>query len=108
MRAYLCATCARRCLVVGEEAELGGLRCICGGELTSALFPPGQYELIGQGQVSISDTGDINGAIAKPGEAAAGEPNNSNKQDADLGFGASHGNATGREGPTGPGDAPAK
>jgi len=81
MRVYLCATCARRCLVVGEETEQ---RCICGGALTPALLAPGQYELIGQGAVES----------AKPS--------------ADLGYGTSHGYDATHGGPTGPGDAPAK
>jgi hypothetical protein len=50
MRSYLCARCARRCLVVGEDLEQRRSQCICGGDLMSALLAAGQYELIGQDQ----------------------------------------------------------
>jgi hypothetical protein len=103
MRAYLCATCARRCLVVGEEIDPSSQRCICGGELTPVLLSPGQYELIGQGAVpSASES-----AADKPNEEAP-PPDEPSKQSADLGYGASHGYDATHGGPTGPGDAPAK
>ncbi len=102
MRAYLCATCARRCLVVGDETEQ---RCICGGPLTPALLSPGQYELIGQDAVPTSVASD---SPTEPSKAPAPEPNQPAKQSADLGYGASHGYDATHGGPTGPGDAPAK
>jgi hypothetical protein len=98
MRVYLCSTCARRCLVVGDE---GSQRCICGGELTPAILSPGQYELIGQSApVSPKESHETAKPTAEPGPTA--------EKEADLGYGQSHGYDNTHGGPTGPGDAPAR
>jgi hypothetical protein len=94
MRAYLCATCANRCLVVGEETEQQHAQCICGGNLTAALLSAGQYALTVQVGLSPSDL---------RAETASGL-----RAETDLGYGHSHGYDSTHGGPTGPGDAPAK
>jgi hypothetical protein len=100
MRAYLCATCARRCLVVAERVER---RCMCGGALTPALLSPGQYELVERGAASPGADRD------SPSERhASGEPGEPIRQESDLGYGQSHGYDVTHGGPTGPGDMPAK
>ncbi len=99
MQAYLCATCAWRCLVVGQER---GPRCICGGELTPVLLSPGQYGLSGQ-------EADLPRYVGDPSREGHALPTHAPiEQEADLGFGASHGYDKGHGGPSGPGDVPAK
>jgi hypothetical protein len=88
MRVYLCATCARRCLVVGAEDQQSQQRCICGGELTPALLSPGQYELIGQGTFAPgevptppTDTPPTDTPPTDPDASKANEPSKPIKQD---------------------------
>jgi hypothetical protein len=100
MRAYLCSSCTQRCLMVAEPAER---RCMCGGVLTPALLPPGQYELVEQGAASPGDVHD------SPSERhKSRETSDPIRQESDLGYGLSHGYDVGHDGPTGPGDMPAK
>ncbi|HEX9297733.1 MAG TPA: hypothetical protein VF881_17950 [Polyangiaceae bacterium] len=97
-QAYVCTTCFRRCVHVRANDEARP-RCVCGSELEEAHFPPGLYEVFGP--------------IVAPAQVAEGaeraeEPAKPISEEADIGYGASHGYAPGHGGPTGPGDAPAQ
>jgi len=82
----VCRACNVRYVVIGDR---GLATCAaCGGELTPAPLPEGVYELRGP----VDD-----------GPAAT-----TPTQEADLGYGESHGYGPGHGGPSGPGDAPAR
>jgi len=93
---YTCENCFRRCIWVRERGTTGEPRCLCGAVLERAPLPNGVYEVV--------DT-------AAPTESAKGprveEPGAGIRQEADIGYGESHGYGPGHGGPTGPGDAPA-
>jgi hypothetical protein len=103
-----CERCHRWYLAVGDQREDASTeagepsRCLCGGELRAGKLPAGIYEAVPRPlrvesqRRSPGERGDAAGAVGSP-EA----------QEADLGYGKSHGYATGHGGPTGPGDAPA-
>ncbi len=83
---HICRACSVRYVVIGDR---GPACCAaCGGELSPAPLPEGIYELRGP-----VDDG------REPAEPA--------DQEADLGYGESHGYGPGHGGPSGPGDAPA-
>lgn len=80
---HVCRACCVRYVVIGDR---GPACCAaCGGELAPAPLPEGVYELRGP---------------VDEGRAPA-------DQEADLGYGESHGYGPGHGGPSGPGDAPA-
>jgi len=74
-------------------------RCICGSELEHGQFPPGLYEVFGP----VPGATEVAERVERTEEA--GKPIS---EEADVGYGASHGYAPGHGGPTGPGDAPAQ
>jgi DNA-directed RNA polymerase subunit RPC12/RpoP len=90
---YRCSSCSRGFVACGDVIS-EEILCTCGARLVAAPLPRGVYEL----RSAIAEHARItNPASRRPEE-----------KEADLGYGASHGNPVGHEGPTGPGDAPAR
>ena len=94
--AYACENCFRRCVWVRERGAAGEPRCLCGAVLEKTELAAGVYEV-----VDVSAPTDS----AKPPRVE--EPSPDIQQEADVGYGKSHGYDPGHGGPTGPGDAPA-
>jgi hypothetical protein len=103
MRAFACARCGRCWLLVGEESDQDRPPCTCGGALAPSVLTPGHYELIAE-----SEAAGPREFAAEPSETPNEEESKPAEQPADLGYGRSHGNPMGHEGPSGPGDAPAR
>ncbi|MEO7327356.1 MAG: hypothetical protein ABI193_02175 [Minicystis sp.] len=94
---YRCSACSR-CFIAVNVGVGHDLLCICGGSVLPCALPRWIYELNAQEPCDSRMT--IPGA-----DTALPEPTAT--QEADLGYGASHGNDPSHSGPTGPGDAPA-
>lgn len=90
-----CPVCARRYLIVPHANDLA--RCSCGAELVAGPLPPGVHELRRPRRAPH--------APRPPRAPRPAAPPTS--QEADLGYGESHGYGPAHGGPTGPGDAPA-
>lgn len=94
--AYTCENCFRRCVSVRERGAAGEPRCLCGAVLDSVALPVGVYEIV-----------DVSAPTSSAKPPRVEEPGPDIQQEADVGYGKSHGYAPGHGGPTGPGDAPA-
>lgn len=94
--AYACENCFRRCICIRERDSTNEPRCLCGARLESTELPPGVYEIVDMSAPTDS------------AKAPRVEDASSNlTQEADVGYGKSHGYDPSHGGPTGPGDAPA-
>lgn len=95
VRSFRCSSCTR-CFVAAGDVHASEIICICGAALEATTLGRGVYEL----------------RSAVPDDARNTHPNSVKRpavpKEKDLGYGASHGLAPGHEGPTGPGDSPAK
>jgi hypothetical protein len=92
---YHCSSCSRGFVACGDMVS-EEILCTCGARLVAAPLPRGVYEL----KSSVAE----HARTTNPGSTPSRRPE---EKEADLGYGASHGNPVGHEGPTGPGDAPA-
>jgi hypothetical protein len=101
LHSYACDACDRRFVVAGELRNDATLRCVCGASLHRDALPRGIYE---------AAPCAMEMAQKKPEERTA-EPSRSARtgesEEADLGYGKSHGYGPSHGGPSGPGDAPA-
>lgn len=95
VRCFQCSVCTR-CFVASGDVSASEIICVCGSALEGSTLKRGVYEL----------------RSAVPDDARNTHPNSLKRptvpREQDLGYGASHGLAPGHEGPTGPGDSPAK
>ncbi|XYI03479.1 hypothetical protein ACMHYB_28390 [Sorangium sp. So ce1128] len=94
-----CSRCGRCFLLVPGPGTSGAPRCACGADLTPAPLPSGVHELR-RPRAAHAPPPRRRRAPPPSREAPA-------REEADLGYGESHGYAPGHGGPTGPGDAPA-
>jgi len=108
--AYGCTRCANRYVVTGEVVA-NPILCVCGASLEPKPLVRGVYALKSGASEDVRATFPGREAAAA---SASEEPTAPREAKApiiptaeDLGYGASHGNAPGHEGPTGPGDTPA-
>ncbi|APR85439.1 Hypothetical protein A7982_10788 [Minicystis rosea] len=94
---FFCCFSCTRCFVAAGDVKATEIICVCGARLQPSSLARGVYEL----------------ASAVPEDAAITCPRSGRRsldpaEAHDLGYGASHGLPPGHEGPTGPGDAPAR
>ena len=94
--AYACENCFRRCVWARKHGATGAPRCLCGAALEKSELAVGVYEVV---DVSAPTESAKPPRVEDPGPAI--------QQEADVGYGKSHGYDPGHGGPTGPGDAPA-
>ena len=94
VRSLRCSVCGRCFIACGDAAD--DIVCACGAKLTPAALMAGVYEVKSLVPTDVRQTAP-NGLKRPPLPQAE-----------DLGYGASHGLPPGHEGPTGPGDAPAR
>jgi hypothetical protein len=92
---YHCSNCSR-CFIAVTGAAADELVCVCGARLVPESLPRGIYEL----RSMVPD--DSRTTSPSLPTSSPGIP-----QEADLGYGKSHGYGPAHGGPTGPGDAPA-
>lgn len=92
---YRCSTCTR-CFVATRDMVAGEILCVCGAPLIPSFFSSGLYQL----KSPVAKDARATSPIGVPSPPPL-------PREPDLGYGASHGNAPGHEGPSGPADAPA-
>ena len=101
---FRCEHCFRRYVAVTEKKANSEVeeraRCVCGGRLRPVILDLGYYE-------AVPRPLDIAPSKPSPEPEPIPVPTASDKQEADLGYGKSHGYGPSHGGPTGPGDAPA-
>lgn len=103
LKTYACESCGRLFVAAGEIAKDEGLRCACGATLRAAALGAGMYE------ATPCSLGVVEIETHQPSPDAGAQPagRTGESEEADLGYGKSHGYGPSHGGPTGPGDAPA-